>query len=103
MKKVSIIGAGISGLFIANLFKRNLNYQVTIYEKNNLIKLEEGYGVQLSVNSIKPISSVNLKLEAKRALDMRMDVNYFETVYGMKLPSLDDEILSVAKDYENEF
>lgn len=59
--------------------------------------------LQLSVNSIKPISSVNLKLEAKRALDMRMDVNYFETVYGMKLPSLDDEILSVAKDYENEF
>ena len=27
MKKVAIIGAGISGLFIANLFKRNLDYQ----------------------------------------------------------------------------
>ena len=38
MKKVAIIGAGISGLFIANLFKENLNYQVTIYEKNNLIQ-----------------------------------------------------------------
>ena len=35
MKKIAIIGAGISGLFIANLFKRNPNYQITIYEKNN--------------------------------------------------------------------
>ena len=29
MKKIGIIGAGISGLFIANLFKDNPNYQVT--------------------------------------------------------------------------
>ena len=53
MKKVAIIGAGISGLFIANLFKENSNYQLTIYEKNNSISSEEGYGIQLSVNSIK--------------------------------------------------
>ena len=33
MKKIAIIGAGISGLFIANLFKRNPDYQITIYEK----------------------------------------------------------------------
>ena len=39
MKKVAIIGAGISGLFIANLFKRSLNYQTTIYEKNNSVDL----------------------------------------------------------------
>ena len=51
MKKVAIIGAGISGLYIANLFKRNPNYQIMIYEKNNSISLEGGYGIQLSVNS----------------------------------------------------
>tara|TARA_A100001015_G_scaffold301425_1_gene388213 strand:- start:958 stop:1104 length:147 start_codon:yes stop_codon:yes gene_type:complete len=45
MKKIAIIGAGISGLFIANLFKKKLNYQITVYEKNNLNILEEGYGV----------------------------------------------------------
>ena len=38
MKKIAIIGAGISGLFIANLFKGNKDYQVTIYEKKNLIR-----------------------------------------------------------------
>ena len=37
MKKIAIIGAGISGLYIANLFRDNQDYQVTIYEKNNLI------------------------------------------------------------------
>ena len=61
MKKVAIIGAGISGLFIANLFKKNPNYQITIYEKNILIALEEGYGVQLSVNSIKLLNKILLE------------------------------------------
>ena len=58
MKKIAIIGAGISGLFIANLFKKNPNYQVTIYEKKNSIDLEQGYGVQLSVNSIKILNEI---------------------------------------------
>jgi salicylate hydroxylase len=58
MKKVAIIGAGISGLFVANLFKENFNYQVTIYEKNSLINLDEGYGIQLSTNSIKLLNEI---------------------------------------------
>ena len=61
MKKVAIIGAGISGLFIANLFKMNPNYQVTIYEKNISITLEEGYGVQLSVNSIRILNEIGFR------------------------------------------
>ena len=58
MKKIAIIGAGISGLFIANLFKKNSDYQVVIYEKNNSINLEEGYGIQLSVNSVKLLNEI---------------------------------------------
>ena len=58
MKKVAIIGAGISGLFIANLFKKNSDYQIQIYEKNNSINLEQGYGVQLSVNSVKLLNQI---------------------------------------------
>ena len=61
MKKVAIIGAGISGLFIANLFKRKPDYQITIYEKNDLVSLEGGYGVQLSVNSIKLLNEIGFK------------------------------------------
>ncbi|ARJ48275.1 FAD-dependent monooxygenase [Candidatus Pelagibacter sp. RS39] len=58
MKKVAVIGAGISGLFIANLFKRNKKYKVTIFERNSLINLKEGYGIQLSVNSIKLLNKI---------------------------------------------
>ncbi|MBD1161817.1 FAD-dependent monooxygenase [Pelagibacterales bacterium SAG-MED15] len=64
MKKIAIIGAGISGLFIANLFKKNPYYHFTIYEKNNVINLDEGYGIQLSVNSIKLLNEIGFdKLE----------------------------------------
>ena len=67
MKKVAIIGAGISGLFIANLFNRNPNYQATLYEKSSSISLDEGYGIQLSVNSIKLLNEIEFfKLENEK-------------------------------------
>ena len=67
MKKIAIIGAGISGLFIANLFKKNSDYQVAIYEKSNSINLEEGYGIQLSVNSVKLLNEIEFnKFEIAR-------------------------------------
>ena len=66
MKKIVIIGAGISGLFIANLFKENQDYQVDIYEKNTSINLDEGYGIQLSTNSIKLLNRIGFNsLESK--------------------------------------
>ena len=58
MKKIAIIGAGISGLFIANLFKENQNYKITIFEKKKSIELGEGYGIQLSTNSIKLLNEI---------------------------------------------
>jgi len=58
MKKIAIVGAGISGLYLANLFKENPNYQVTIYEKNNPIQLDDGYGIQLSTNSIQLLNKI---------------------------------------------
>ena len=61
MKKVAIIGAGISGLFFANLLRQNSNYETTIYEKNNSINLEKGYGIQLSTNSIKLLNKIGFQ------------------------------------------
>ena len=58
MKKIAIIGAGISGLFIANLFKENQDYHVTVYEKNTPTDLDGGYGIQLSTNSIKLLNKI---------------------------------------------
>ena len=68
MKKVAIIGGGISGLYMANLLKKKNNYETTIYEKNNSVNLEKGYGIQLSANSIKLLNDIgfqNLAFEEK--------------------------------------
>ena len=61
MKKIAIIGGGISGLYIANLLRQNPNYEITIYEKNNSVNLERGYGIQLSVNSIKLLNEIGFQ------------------------------------------
>ena len=61
MKKVAIIGGGISGLYIANLFRQSSNYEITVYEKNNSVNLEKGYGIQLSVNSIKLLNKIGFQ------------------------------------------
>ena len=61
MKNIAIIGAGISGLYIANLLSQNSNYKVIVYEKNSTVNLEKGYGIQLSVNSIKLLNQINFQ------------------------------------------
>jgi len=58
MKKIVIVGAGISGLFFANLLRQGKDYDIIIYEKKNSINLEKGYGVQLSVNSVKLLNKI---------------------------------------------
>ena len=57
-KKIAIIGAGISGLTFANLIKRNSDHEFMLYEKNESLSLDEGYGIQLSTNSIKILNQI---------------------------------------------
>jgi len=61
MKKIVIVGAGISGLFFANLLRQGKDYDIIIYEKKNSINLEKGYGVQLSVNSVRLLNKIGFK------------------------------------------
>jgi salicylate hydroxylase len=61
MKKIAIIGAGISGLSFASLLRQDSNYDITIYEKNNFINLEKGYGIQLSANSVKLLNKIGFQ------------------------------------------
>tara|TARA_B100001057_G_scaffold74071_1_gene68559 strand:- start:585 stop:1730 length:1146 start_codon:yes stop_codon:yes gene_type:complete len=89
MKKIAIIGAGISGLFIANLFKRNTNYQISIYEKNNFISSEEGYGVQLSVNSVKLLNKIGFKKLENNQKFTPKTINFFSIKNLSKICELD--------------
>ena len=89
MKRVAIIGAGISGLFIANLFKRKPNYKITIFEKNSSINLEEGYGIQLSVNSIKLLNKIGFnKFQNDKKFNPNK-VNFYSNKSSNKICELD--------------
>ena len=57
-KKIAIIGAGIAGLTLANLIKRNSGHEFMLYEKNESLSLDEGYGIQLSTNSMKILNQI---------------------------------------------
>jgi salicylate hydroxylase len=60
-KKIIIIGSGIAGLTLANLLKKNSDYEFVIYEKETNLNLTEGYGVQLSVNSTSILNKVGFE------------------------------------------
>lgn len=51
-KKVAIIGSGIAGLTLASLLRTNSNFEFIVYEKGEILNLNEGFGIQLSVNSV---------------------------------------------------
>ena len=57
-KKIAIIGAGIAGLTLANLIKKNSDHEFMLYEKLESLSLDEGYGIQLSTNSIKILNTI---------------------------------------------
>ena len=88
MKKIAIIGAGISGLFLANLFKKNSNYEVTIYEKNNSIELDEGYGIQLSTNSIKLLNEIGFDTFNQNERFNPEKIDFYEIKNGKKICNL---------------
>ncbi len=88
MKKIGIIGAGISGLFIANLFKENANYQVTIFEKKQSIELEEGYGIQLSTNSIKLLNKIGFNEIEKKEKFNPEKIDFYEIKNQKKISDL---------------
>ena len=88
MKKIAIIGAGISGLYIANLFKDNEHYQVTIYEKKSSIETDEGYGIQLSVNSVELLNKVGFSSLTEEEKFNPKKVDFYEIKNSKKICDL---------------
>ena len=100
MKKIAIIGGGISGLYIASLLRLNSNYEVTIYEKNNSVNLEKGYGIQLSVNSIKLLNKIGFQNINFNEKFFPKRVNFYSLKDKSKICDLD---ISVFNDTENKY
>ena len=99
MKSVAIIGAGISGLYLANLFKGNKDYKVTIYEKKNLIESNEGYGIQLSVNSVEHLNKIGFDSLTEKEKFHPRKIDF----YDRKDKLLKTLVFSDYKQYLNKF
>ena len=66
-KKIAIIGSGIAGLTLANLIKKESDHEFMLYEKLESLSLDDGYGIQLSTNSIKILNKIGFsKINVKK-------------------------------------
>ena len=89
MKKIAIIGAGISGLFFANLIEKNKSYTYKIFEQKNSIDLNDGYGIQLSVNSIKLLNNIGFNKFNNNQLYFPKKVNFLNAKDSKKICDID--------------
>ena len=78
MKKVAIIGAGISGLYLANLLENNSNYDYKIFEKRTKIDFNNNYGIQLSINSISLLNKIGFKKIRASEIAFPKMVNFYD-------------------------
>ena len=86
-KKLAIIGAGIAGLTLANLIKKNSDFEFMIYEKQESLSLDEGYGVQLSTNSIKTLNKIGFdKINNEKIFNpIYFDSDFSQLIFSTKI------------------
>ncbi len=100
MKKIAIIGAGISGLFLANLLEQNKSYSYKIFEKKTSLDLSDGYGIQLSVNSINLLNRIGFQNINVSDICFPKKVNFFDAKKSNKICDID---LSQFNDQNNRY
>ena len=89
MKKIAIIGAGISGLFLANLLEQEKFCSYKIFEKKNSLDLSDGYGIQLSVNSINLLNKTGFQKINASDVCFPKKVNFFDAKNSKKICDID--------------
>ena len=87
-KKIAIIGAGLAGLTLANLLKKNSAHEFMIYEKQESLSLDEGYGIQLSTNCIKILNTIEFNKIDKSKIFHPSGVDFYD-VQNKKICELD--------------
>ncbi len=85
MKTIAIVGAGISGLFLANLLEQDKSFSYKIFEKKNTFDLNDGYGIQLSVNSINLLNKIGFQKINASDVYFPKKVNFFEAKNSRKI------------------
>ncbi len=89
MKNIAIVGAGISGLFLANLLEKDNSYSYKIFEKKTSLDLDDGYGIQLSINSINLLNKIGFKKINASDIYFPKKVNFFDAKELKKICDID--------------
>tara|TARA_B100002049_G_scaffold228221_1_gene202552 strand:- start:6 stop:1136 length:1131 start_codon:yes stop_codon:yes gene_type:complete len=96
-KKVAIIGSGIAGLTLASLLKTDSNFEFVIYEKEEIFNLDEGFGIQLSVNSVSILNKIGFYKLNKNEKYHPLKLDFYSMNYN-KIGDLDLTIFNSAND-----
>ena len=89
MKSIAIVGSGISGLFLANLLEKNTSFSYKIFEKKPSLDLSDGYGIQLSVNSINLLNKIGFQTMNASEVFFPKKVNFFDAKVLKKICDID--------------
>ena len=89
MKSIAIVGSGISGLFLANLLEKNNSFSYKIFEKKPSLDLSDGYGIQLSVNSINLLNKIGFQTMNASEVFFPKKVNFFDAKVLEKICDID--------------
>ena len=89
MKSIAIVGAGISGLFLANLLEKNSSFSYKIFEKKSSLDLSDGYGIQLSINSINLLNKIGFQNMNVSDVYFPKKVNFFDAKMLKKICDID--------------
>ena len=87
-KKIAIIGAGIAGLTLANLMKKNSDFEFMLYEKEESLSLDDGFGIQLATNSVSILNKIDFQKVNSKDIFHPTAVDFF-TIKNEKICDLE--------------
>ena len=87
-KKIAIIGAGIAGLTLANFIKKNSDFEFMIYEKEESLSFDEGFGIQLATNSVSILNKIDFKKIDSENIFHPKNIDFF-TIKNEKICDLE--------------
>jgi len=87
-KKIAIIGAGIAGLTLANLIKKNSDFEFMLYEKEESLSLDDGFGIQLATNSVSILNKIDFQKVNSKDIFHPKAVDFF-TIKNEKICDLE--------------
>ena len=92
MKKIGIVGAGISGLVLACFLKKNKNYDISVYEKDD-IYLPNSNGIQISPNALRILKKINFDLFDQKKLCKITGLSFYDYNLNAKIARMSFDYL----------